>query len=89
MVSTAKIRAAARGLEFNITKDDLALPTHCPILGIELSFEGPSKENSPSLDRIDNSRGYVVGNVQVISWRANRLKSDATKEELLAIAASM
>lgn len=59
------------------------LPTHCPILGLELdyTFEGPRQDNRPSLDRINNELGYIVGNVQVISWRANRLKNDGTSHE--------
>jgi hypothetical protein len=46
---------------------------------------GESIDNSPSLDRIDTSKGYVKGNVWVISWRANKLKSDATLAELESI----
>jgi hypothetical protein len=43
-------------------------------------------DNAPTLDRINNSCGYVPGNVAVISWRANRIKCDATPEELRRIA---
>jgi hypothetical protein len=34
------------------------------------------------IDRIDTSKGYLKDNIKVISWRANRLKSDGTLEEL-------
>lgn len=84
----AKHRAKKRGLEFNIISSDISLPTHCPVLGIELIYgmgsgTGPAKHSqSPSLDRMDNSIGYVAGNVYVISTRANLLKKDATLEEL-------
>lgn len=63
------------------------IPSHCPILGIPL-FKGKSggEANSPSLDRIEPELGYVPGNIVVISNRANRLKSDATIDELRAIA---
>jgi len=44
--------------------------------------EGKVSDNSYSLDRIDPSKGYVKGNVEVISHRANTLKSNATIEEL-------
>lgn len=71
--TSAKHRAKRKGVTFSITVEDIVIPTHCPILGIELSFGG-SQENSPSLDKINNSLGYVPGNVQVISYRANRIK---------------
>ncbi len=53
----------------------------CPILHIKLTHDG-NRDHSPSLDRIIPQKGYVKGNVQVISLRANRIKSDATLEEL-------
>jgi len=40
------------------------------------------QDAAPSIDRVDNSKGYVPGNVRIISWRANRLKNDATVEEM-------
>jgi hypothetical protein len=50
----------------------------CPILGIDLVWDnsGPVAHGSPSLDRIDNKQGYIKGNVQIISHRANGLKRD-------------
>ena len=78
--------AKKRGHEVTITEDDIEIPTHCPILGIPLEMgTRMRKDGSPSLDRVNNSKGYVKGNVRVISWRANRLKSDATVEEIKAI----
>jgi hypothetical protein len=78
-------RAKRTEKEFTITQEDLEWPTHCPILGIELKYGGNStkkKQNSFSMDRVDNSKGYVKGNVRIISARANSLKSNATIEEL-------
>jgi hypothetical protein len=37
---------------------------------------------SPSIDRVDSSKGYTKDNIQVISHRANNLKNNATLEEL-------
>ncbi len=83
----ARNRAKRRGLEFTITVDDIQIPEKCPVLGIPLTFE-PGRgahESSPSIDRIDNTKGYTPDNIVIISWRANRLKSDATMAELKAI----
>lgn len=84
MVAGAKCRAKRKGLEFSITEEDIDIPMICPVLGIPLKKNKTSgfHNNSPSLDRIDNNRGYVPGNVRVISNRANMLKCDATIEEL-------
>jgi hypothetical protein len=92
MISYAKDRAKRKGFEFNIEKSDIDIPIICPILGIpifkEMSLEkksGPSG-NSPSLDRIDNKKGYVKGNIQVISHRANTMKANASPQELIRFA---
>lgn len=84
-------RARKRGLPFNITKEDLAVPELCPVLGIKLvPPKGARQDDSPSVDRIIPANGYVKGNVAVISWLANRLKSDCDKPEFFeAIAAYM
>lgn len=89
MFRRAKIRAKERGHEFNITKEDIVIPSHCPVLGIELKVhKGRSGGNpeSPALDRIDNTKGYVRGNVMVVSHRANMMKVDASPEELVKFA---
>lgn len=73
--------------EFTITMSDLDWPTHCPILGLELDwFAETRQENSPSYDRVDSTKGYVPGNVVIVSWRANRIKNDGTAQEHFAIA---
>jgi hypothetical protein len=51
--------------------------------------DGRKTDNSPSLDKIDNEKGYVPGNLAIISSRANAIKSDASLEEIEAIAAYM
>jgi hypothetical protein len=83
MVAHAKCRAKKQGLEFNLTLDDIQIPAICPLLDIPLvGGIGAPHDGNPSIDRIDSDKGYVRGNVWVISWRANRLKNDATLEEL-------
>jgi hypothetical protein len=86
MLIEARYRAAKRGFEFTITLNDLSIPDRCPILGIPISCLAESRaDGSPSIERIDNSLGYVKGNVIIVSWRANRIKSDATLDELSKI----
>lgn len=83
----AKKRAKEKQLAFDIDVADIAIPDTCPVLGIPVAQqEGNTTNNSPTLDRIDNTKGYVKGNVIVVSRRANILKRDATLEELQAIA---
>ena len=84
MLSAAKHRAMRRGLPFDLGLRDIQAPRFCPVLGIRISFGGP-KDSAPSLDRIDNKKGYIRGNVVVTSWRANRLKNDASIDELKMI----
>ena len=92
LCSMAKRRAKKKGLEFNIDKLDIDIPIICPILGIPIvktytkgKNTGPTS-NSPSLDRIDNSKGYIKGNVRVISHKANTMKHNATSMELIRFA---
>jgi hypothetical protein len=74
---SAKWRAKTDGLEFNIDVSDIAIPATCPILGTPLFFtDGLKTNNTPSLDRVDNTKGYVKGNVRVISVKANTMKGD-------------
>lgn len=83
MLKSAKLRAAEKKVPFALGADDIHIPEVCPILGIRLlGGVGMVAAGSPSLDRLDPKQGYVVGNVAVISHRANRIKGDATLGEL-------
>ena len=83
LLESSKARAKKKGLEHTITINDIVIPDVCPVLGIPLKIGiGLPTENSPSIDRIDNQRGYTRENVIVISHRANTLKRNATIEEL-------
>lgn len=84
MLRSAKQRAKKKNLSCTISIDDFDIPETCPILGITLDFNFGSggKDNSPTLDRINNDLGYIEGNVQVISAKANRMKSNGTPEDI-------
>lgn len=92
MVLRARRRARHAGLEATITVADIVWPSHCPVLGLELDYFTPrgsrivNNPANPSLDRWDNTKGYVPGNVFVISYRANTIKNTATYAEVLKIA---
>ena len=97
LISAAKMRVAKSGVPFSIRVEDFSpdgqLPKLCPALGIPLEVgqdkAGAATDNSPSIDQIIPGGGYVPGNVQIISWKANRLKSNASIEDMEAILAYM
>ena len=90
-LSRIKRRAIAKGIPFSIKLADIVWPKKCPILGLLLDYSVGTKNgkplpNSPSIDRIIPSIGYILGNVQIISHRANVIKQDATSAELQRVA---
>ena len=90
LLKMAKSRAKLANLPFSITEKDIQIPEFCPILGVRLEFGTMSeRDSSPSLDRFLPEKGYVPGNVVVISYRANRIKNDGTSNELRKLAAWM
>jgi hypothetical protein len=87
LLSKSRTSARASGMEHNITLEDIVIPEFCPVLGIQLDRNAWGRAaNLPSLDRVDSTKGYIKGNVRVISWKANNLKCDITAAEALAIA---
>lgn len=85
-IDSARVTACKSGVPFCITVDDIVIPKRCPALGFRLVGSG-FDNNAPSLDRLVPKLGYVPGNVRVISFRANRIKNNATPVELCQIAA--
>jgi len=92
LLLSAKHRSIKKGVPCTIIEEDIHIPAVCPVLGISIEkrFNADGKKgaypNSPSLDRIDNLKGYEKGNIQVISSKANSMKNSATPEELLQFA---
>lgn len=87
MLNKTKARAKKKGIPFNIELDDIVIPEKCPVLGVPFTFEpDPTRKNKfdflPSIDRLKPELGYVKGNINVMSARANRFKNDSTPEEL-------
>lgn len=86
ILQNAKCRAKNRGIPFDLCLEDIIIPEFCPILGISLTFDAVDKNSSPSLDRMTPDLGYVKGNVWIVSAKANRMKTDATPQDLLDFA---
>ena len=95
LVSDSKQRAKKKNLPHDIDVDYLqSIATeYCPYQGVKLRWAkishdeefGTCSPNSPSIDRIDSSKGYVRGNVVIVSLRANTIKQDATEQELIEL----
>lgn len=90
-------RVQRTGHEFSISPEDVraAWPADgcCPALGIPMPLPGSRRSgkcgprpDSPTVDRVDNARGYVPGNIAIISWHANRIKSSACADEITRVA---
>jgi hypothetical protein len=86
----ARKRANVTNIPFDITVEyiESIFPEFCPVFGTRFNFLGnkTSRPDSPSLDKIDASKGYVVGNVAIISMKANVIKQNATSEEIFKVA---
>jgi hypothetical protein len=78
---SAKSRATKKKREFDLVLEDIVIPELCAVFGTPLT--------EPSIDRIDSTRGYVKGNIRIISLRANSLKSNATVEEMRMVLADL
>lgn len=85
LLNSCRSNAKTQEIEFSISKEDLIIPEKCPYLDIPFDWElgTGNKNNSPSVDRIDSNKGYISGNVEVVSNLANRMKNNATKEQLI------
>jgi hypothetical protein len=69
--TNAKQSAKRHGVAFDLTPADTVVPARCPVLGIVLRVGvGKFTANSPTLQRLDPSRGFVRGNVRIVSKRA-------------------
>jgi hypothetical protein len=87
LLNASKQRAVLKNREHSITLEDIKelypKDGKCPVFGFDLEFNSEGfRETSPSIDRIDSSKGYIKDNIQIISWKANRLKAYATVEDL-------
>lgn len=80
----ARRSAKIRNQECTLTLEDIIIPKNCPICNVLLTIQTKNKD-SASIDRIDNSKSYIPGNIGIICWGCNKLKSNASLEHLQAI----
>lgn len=74
-------------LEFNIDKSDIIVPEFCPLLEVKLiRGDKNNYKHTHSIDRIDSSKGYIKGNIQIMSMKANTMKNSSSLEELIIFA---
>jgi hypothetical protein len=90
MLCTIKNRCKKNNVEFDLTEEFIysISPEYCPILDLKLTTEKGKglQPNALSIDRMDPIKGYTKDNVRILSHKANRMKQDATPEELMAFA---
>lgn len=87
---SAKSNTKKDGIKFSLTLRDIIIPEKCPLLLVDLVFNAKGyNDYSPSIDRIDPNKGYIKDNIWVVSHRANKIKNDATIEELFRIALNL
>ena len=84
-LGNARARSKKSGCECSITVEDImdVVVDRCPLLDIPLNYNNtkPTAE-SPTLDRKIPSLGYTKHNIAIISQRANRIKNDASIEDI-------
>lgn len=86
LIHAAKYRCSKSKIEFDLSVEDVWIPENCPVLGIPINPGGSGfSRDSPSIDRKNPDKGYFKDNIEVISWRANKLKSDACFSEILGV----
>lgn len=88
LLTSSKQRAEKSNIEHTISEEDIIIPELCPFLNIPLTtFRGRGRQKTnASIDRIDSTKGYIPGNIQIISDLANRMKQDASQQELITFA---
>lgn len=80
-ISNSKRRCKFKERDFEIDKDFIySLSKYCYYTGERLAFES-NKNNSASIERIDNNKGYTKDNTALCCKDINLMKRNLTKEE--------
>lgn len=91
LLTLIKSRCKKENIPFNLELSDISIPEVCPLLKCKLTrIQGQGRVwTNASVDRIDPTKGYIKGNIQVLSQKANLMKAHSTQEELLQFAKSV
>lgn len=87
IVARARRRSRNKNILFSLKNEDVLIPTVCPVFGFPLvkrKEKGPGF-CSPSIDRINNNKGYTPKNIQIISNKANIMKHNLSLKEITKI----
>lgn len=81
----AKRGAEERSIEFAITIEQVQAQWEkqggkCALTGMELVFKPKSLDRTASIDRIDSKRGYVIGNIQFVHKKINKMKNNIDED---------
>lgn len=76
LVALAKSRAEKKGLDFSLDQHVREIQGVidagvCELTGIPFNLDGGKTWDSPSIDRIDSSKGYTLSNVRVVLYCVN------------------
>lgn len=83
ILKNIRANASRKGETTDITIDDIpTIPSFCPIFGIPISVKNKNRNNAISVDRIDNTKGYVKGNIVLVSFKANVCKNSLSIDEI-------
>ncbi len=87
LLSSVKSRSKSKAIPFDLSIEDIIIPEYCPKTGIKLVVhtERGKFYDTPSLDRIDSTKGYIKNNVQVVCYWYNVAKLHFTEEIILAL----
>ena len=78
----AKRRAEKRNIEFSLTKDlikqKFPKDSICPVTKKPFEYDVKNRNQNPTIDRIDNTKGYTYDNIVIVSYIVNKIKNDLT-----------